>query len=426
MVFKRHSPRKVQNSRVPPMIHTSDEHPDFYHRASDIASRVRQAFTRLLASVPASTTDRRGRRTIPGLNPTLQSRLVRALEQHDPLATLLHLPGITALRSVLDEARRRESDPDLLMEARAVTDELADFIEQEGLDRETLQATLASDVPEARDAMVRTSSQMLYKSVANLKGYAAESTALIAAVYPDDNPSACSISMIGLIHGLRRFRADANHYERGYVPDSPDSPEMRNLIRTLDGTPVADLNGPPIIDALTDDPKPRFEEERTSLGIAWRHVGQDVGRNNTLSYAIGMTMCSAKPRYQYQDTDSAMMSTASILPSKRFVIDVLVHHDIWPEADPIVETHSIVPHGQVTESTRIHRQADMLNLGVEVSSLGRRSITFEHAAIAKHGRALDYLFSSSEQDPSMFRGYRIDMQYPLVGVQYALVFKLPK
>ncbi len=398
----------------------------FLTRATDLAQRVRQAFRRLLVAVPGAVTDRRGRRTIPGLNATLQSRLVRALDQHEPLSILHHLPGIAGLRSVIDEAARRGTDPDLLADARTVTAELAEFFDHEGLDRETLQAMLASDVPEARDAMVRTNSQMLYKSLSNLKGYAAESLAMIAVAYPGDDPAACTVSMVGLIHGLRRFRADAQHYERGYVTPKQEGKKAKEHQYTLDGVPLSELDGPPIVDELTSDPRPCFEPELTPLGLAHRLVEHEVGRDGTMSYAVGMTVTAAKPRVQTEEYTTAIMSAVSTLASKRFVLDVLVHDDIWPGVNPVAETYSIVPHGPVTELTRLHRAADRLNLGVSAVPLGRGAISFEHAVIPKHRRALDHLLESTGMDASTLRGYRLDMQYPLFGVQYGQVFELPE
>ena len=398
----------------------------FLPRAADLAHRVRQAFHRLLAAVPDAATDRRGRRTIPGLNATLQSRLVRALDQHEPLSILHCLPGIAGLRSVIDEAARRGTAPNLVAEARAVTTELAAFFDHEGLDRETLQAMLASDVPEARDAMVRTSSQMLYKSLSSLKGYATESLALIAVAYPGDDPAACTISMVALLHGLRRLRADARHYERGYVTPKKEANTAKEHQYTLDGTPLSEVGGPPIIDELASGPRPCFAPEPTPMGLAYRLVDHEVGRDSTLSYATGMTVSPGKPAVRSEDYAVAIMSAVSTLPNRRFVFDVLVHEDIWPGVDPVAEAYSIVPHGPVIEQTRLLRTADKLDLGVKTIPLGQNAMSFEHAVIPRHRQALDLLLKSTGLEASTLRGYRLDVQYPLFGVQYGQTFELPE
>jgi len=53
-------------------------------------------------------------------------------------------------------------------------------------------------------------------------------------------------------------------------------------------------------------------------------------------------------------------------------------------------------------------------------------MSFEHAVIPRHRQALDLLLKSTGLETSTLRGYRLDVQYPLFGVQYGQTFELPE
>jgi hypothetical protein len=110
-------------------------------------------------------------------------------------------------------------------------------------------------------------------------------------------------------------------------------------------------------------------------------------------------------------------------PSEWFVVDALLHDDVWPGVRPELRVYDTVVRG-ITHPDNPSRQGDRLDLLEYVEELGTGPDAFR---IPEFPRYPELVRSACERlgwDASRLRGFRCKVRYPIYGSQIGLAFPL--
>lgn len=388
-------------------------------RARAVVPPLRVAFRGLLEAIPKAQARRRG---VPGLHATLASRLRRGAETESVPASLFHLPGPDGLRRALKALRKFNPDPPLLAEAERCIDRYDEFLRDEGLTLDALQAMLAQYLPEAREDVLTRNAQVVFSGMRNLCGCSADAQIVTYIVFPgataDDHDE---IVMQGFV-GWERLRADAWPHVIGYrIYDADDANGPTNF--TVDGVAITG-RGDALLPEYCDGPIPVFQRFGDDATDVLYVAGAEVGVRSACTFFLAEHFRNALSAAPSERARLRSFNVVPRIPLRRLLVDVLLHDDVWPGRYPTVETYRTSPEGRVHEPDRRRRHWDRLELGGSIASLARGLPAIETSAYGDYSRLVHSTLRRLKQPADRFRGYRLDVTYPVHAVQYSMSLDL--
>jgi len=395
----------------------------FFSRVQELATEIRQGLCRVL--------EMDGRRTaaavlgsIPGVHPSMRSRLLRALTTESGPVCLYHMPGPDGLRRVLKAARLAKADPDAIQACEVAIARFERFLDQERISRQTLRVMLGGYLPEVASTLLRESTRGAYTAMCNIQGYHAQATLGTWIIIPGTTPDRCTTVVVGGFTGLRRLRKDPWTFAFARRVAGFDAHGVP-MSTTLDGVPTKDLDQPAFLEPFCSKPLPNFDEF-TSDG--WRRFvlqQSDVGIRSACTFFFCEVFPDSEPRFASDGESDVFQTMVVSTPSRRMLIDHIMHNDIWTGATPELECYRTIPHGPVRRGDRDRRSHDRIDLRIGVDRLAPGLDAIENAAIGTYRQILAHVFERLGLEFSDFHGFRCDIEHPLYASQIALRFDLP-
>ncbi|MEM1448037.1 MAG: hypothetical protein AAGI22_02945 [Planctomycetota bacterium] len=358
-----------------------------------------------------------------GLDKVLFSRLLKALRSADPMASVHHLPGPEPLRRLLRAAKRRQNvDPEILDPAMDAVDAFDRFLTEDVGDRSALTTLLAAWSPDVRTEFELRRKQAAWRAMSELRGATLDLELSAVLLRPSDVPDRLDITwLLGMI-GLRRLRPGVSIKAQTRKLAAEDAERRpRDLDgRTLEGTDSGRL------DEFCVSPPGRFIAHRTGDLLQYTLDGSAYGPKqavdllvaevNEAEMAASVDRGSGRRGWVYSDAP---------IPARKLVMDVIVHEDVYPGAEPellLYDTSS----GGVADVNDRRRDLDRLDLAESIVTLGRGLGGVEVKEFEPYPRVLEHVFERLGWDPERFRVHRVDIDYPIVGMQAAVAFDAPE
>lgn len=357
-----------------------------------------------------------------GVNVVLTSRLLKATQSSDAMAVAHVIPGPEPLRRVLKAAERLEVDAEALRGASEAVDRFERLISAHAGDRGALDTMISAWLPDVREKLDLASRQAVFKGMSHIRGYAAETGLSCMLIHPATGPAApdnpCRFDRVTVMArlGFRRLRA-------GVRPaiSTISLSNARGSVLTVDAEPVHDghstLLGAFSSPALVDSLEIAREGELVRYVLGGDHVG--------LRTAVDVALAEWRPRSLGKPTSKkyGVLFEWVEEPMRRLVFDVILHKDIYPGADPTLAVYHTGYDGlpvfldPAHESRRVH-----MSEGVAAMGTGIRR--FRISAVPDYVPMLEHICGRVGWDPSAFRGYRLHVDYPLVGCVHMIGFPL--
>lgn len=385
-------------------------------RIEKVGRDLSAALTRLLDDLPGAPHRPQLLARALGVNVVLTSRLLKAAHQTDPLAAIHAMPGPEPLRRILRAALRRKVDPALIERAGAAVDRFEQLIDADGGDRSGLDALISGWLPDARARVELIAKQSVFRGMSQLLGTSCEVEHFAAIVHPGaGDPSRADQVWLNVIRGLRRVRPG--------LPVPYDTVHPTGPVQTLDGGRVEDIRGL-LLEEFCTRPLPRLDV-RASKDVIWYTVGGDgVGVRSAVDFAHATLHPGRHPvsRPRGSPAQWASMAIGVSRPARVFVIDAIVHDDVYPDAAPALEVRRTVG---VFGEARAHGN-ERFDVVESVLPLGRGLGSFRCADTPGYRQILAHICGRRGWDRSKFRGYRCRIEYPVYSAEVALKFEVPE
>jgi hypothetical protein len=226
------------------------------------------------------------------------------------------------------------------------------------------------------------------------------------------------VSFSGYV-GLRRLRAGA------HIEFSTFGALTGNVVvRTLEGEKPSDAHGI-LLPQFCSRPTPRFETTKLGEQSIYTLAGSSVGMRSAVDLYLAEHRPGAMRRYKMDGKIMTGVMTVADMPTKRQTIDLIVHQDVYPGAEPRLGAYDTVPRGIVTTLNAPAREIDRLPFQETVRPMagGIGGARLNH--VARYEEMLAHVCEKMGWDAGAFRGYRLDVEYPFYGGQYMIGFDLP-
>lgn len=351
-------------------------------------------------------------------------RLVTAIRESDPLATVHLLPGPEALRRVARAARDRAVPATVADRADAAVAAFETIIDEEGGDRAGLDALISSRLPSAREHLEKTAKHTLNRGARQLKGVSAEVSFASHLLFPSDDGVSCDAADILGHLGLRRSRPNAA-LSLGLIHGT-NNQAGRTL--TLKRTPALDPHdiiwhrfcSQPEVELIV---RPIPGSLYRCYDLQWHDA---VGPHSARNVVFGDLTLRAIRRYrQLEDPrPKAAISDYIVVPARMMIIDVLLHEDLYPDWSPEILTIETGGRG-LADPNDPSRAADILPVAEQIEPLGSGIDCFWDPEVADYTEMLSHACGQLGWNLDSFRGYRATIKYPIYGSQIMLSYDVP-
>ena len=354
------------------------------------------------------------------LDRTQAWRLARVIATSDPYEALYETPAPKGLSLIVDAAERAGAPSVATKRMRKAIATFAGLLHEFPDGREGLYGALASRVPRAQEATLKAAKKKIAQGMGQLMGLRSAVRYVASVLVPSEG-----------FDNLADVVAVAGYKELRRVRSGP--PPVVFSGRTY--TRSEDASAPAIdaLDGSTDpDPRMRLLEEFSELtpdALKLEELGEERRLvlapdqppiNSPITMFFAQRIARSLERTPTGASRHELVHNVPLLPSDVSVFDILIHKDLYPEADPprvTVERFGFNPAQQVTrpEDTafRIEEPGDPKAIRHGVSRSTLRAVPFVP-------ELLESVFKRIGEDPKDYRMYRTTLE--IVPPGFAVVF----
>jgi hypothetical protein len=349
-----------------------------------------------------------------GVDKTFTSRLMTALRAEDPLVALSLLPGVVPLRQFVDAAREQGARA---RAAQAAEHKLRAFdreLQRAFGTRTRLDAVIADTLPQARRRHEESARQAVYRGMAMIKGVSIDLISITWVVHPSArNPRRVDILVLAALVGVHRLRPTAR-FRVGASHRRMRPAENAKLLRKF--CRPADLSI-----AVSS------EKDYTFYEVSTGSVRRDAAADVFFSEMLG----SSAPRRARRGAKHIWhVGWASVHPTRRLELVLLIHRDVWPGSAYSVRAYDTAGRGVVVLPDA-EREFDRLSVDATITRSAADVEALQASPVPRYTGLLRHLTTPlgwKLEEPSgraAFDKIRCEIAYPLYGSEIMMVREYP-
>ena len=383
---------------------------------SGIGCDLVRAFQSVLSAIPGGPHRPQSLARTLGVNIVLTSRLLKAMQQAEPMAVAHVIPGPDPLRRLLRAAEKRRVDRTVIRQAHAVVDRFEQVIDAEAGDRSSLDAIISGWLPEARERVELIAKQSVFRGISQLLGTASDLAHSTIIQYPSEgNSGKADQVLIAGTHGLRRVRP-------GLVV-MYDTVHSGAPLQTVTGRQVDGLHDL-LLEQFCSKPLPHLQVS-TDGGVAqYTLSGNQIGVKSAVDLVHATYLPQHKELFRNSDQPprKASMALGVGLPSKALTFDILLHEDIYPGQMPELKVYRTVG---VFNHAGVRREMDRIEVIESIQPLGQGIEQFSMPENPRYREMLRYVCEQRQWNGAALRGYRCHIEFPIYSMELVVSFDLP-
>lgn len=366
------------------------------------------------------------------LDRTQAWRLSKLLSESDPFVALHDSPAPKGLGLIVEAAERAGAPSSAATAMRRAIAGFAGLLHEFPDGRAGLAGALASRVPKAHDAALKSAKKMVAQGMGQLLGMRAAvryvATILVPSAGHDDLADVVAVAGYRDLRRLRMGPTPVVFSGRTYARAAGAAPGPPGpAVQTLEGG---------------DDPDPRLRvlrefSEMSADALSLERVGEEMRLilgansppvNEPITVFFGQRVARSLARARSADPDGKryeLVHHAPVLPSDVNVFDTFVHRSLYPEADPPQVTVERFGFNPVVQSRvpddasyRVEEPPEPKPLGCGLSRSTLRSVP-------RLSELLTDVFGRIGFDPGEFRLYRTTLEHVPPGFAVVMWLELP-
>jgi hypothetical protein len=404
------------------LIQITDQHP--LGQIREVGTELRQSLRAALGVGPSEAVSAQVIRRRYGMNSVFCHRLTSALRSADPIATIHQLPGPESLRRFVEVARGVDRPADALARVLGAVESFEALIRSVAGDRSGLDAIISSEIPDARARLESEAKQAIYRGARQIKGIAADAVLCTAVLRPsEDDPDRLDMVVVRSYFGLRRVRLVANFT----LKITSAATEARAFARTLDGRPMRESARDALLKEFCTGSGERVRATEIGDTIVYSvDWGSEIGLSSAHDTVLAELRRTGPRRYRLTDDPRPRtgLSDAIHVPSRRYIFDVILHRDAYPEWRPSVRILETGEQGRATANDPT-RDLDVIDVHESIRSLGLGLQQCRVNELPQYSEILSHVYKRVGWDAAEFRTYRTEIEYPIFGSQIQHRFDLP-
>lgn len=392
----------------------------FEQAAKTVLVEVQEAFAAMVDALPGPIRTAADVQRAFGVDKKLGWQVYRVATAPNPMAAGTAVPAQVSIRRLAGVARKRGMATDLVARMERAIQRFEELVHDHAEDRSEFAAMVAEWTPEGREKGDLDRRATMFKAMAQLTGAASELNAVTLLMRPSlEEPAKLDCLRVDATLGLRRLRPGVHVGSSTFVAN-----RRHGSIRTLDGTEVDSPQGT-ILPEFCTQPTPKYEVRREKERTDYWLTGKDIGLRTAVDMASAVVLHSVADRYRTAERQYCSPGYSPDTPTRRTVFDIILHKDVCPGAEPMTTVYETAPRGmsRYGDPDRAH---DVRDWRPPVKFMGHGVSNFRCPWMPRYVDMLEYACGRIGWDTELFRGYRIDVEYPVLSWQMMLAFDLPE
>lgn len=401
---------------------TADVSAALEQRLSGAAQLLREALSRVVNEIPLRVQRPAEFQRVLKLDRSLASRILRAIQLQDPLASLHRLPGPHGVRLLLKAAAKSGVSQGVIARAEQTLAELEHLVVTEIGDWKELDAALCGWLPDVREQFDVANRQAAFKAMSNIRGITAETELSATLIYPgkakaDWVDRAC-------ITGLCRMKRLRPGAPMGLLHGHSIVPPPGTQRLSLDGQPIDHEHGPGLLREFSTTPTPRFEVLLEGDTVHYLLQGDGAGVDSMVDLLFADVTRGRYPAHKGVSPQPASPGAVIDVPVKTLIVDVLLHEDVWPGVEPELHMYDTAGRG-LANPRDAARRMDRRDVLESIQHMGTKISRFRTKEVARYPEMVRFICDKLGWDSERFRGFRCRVDYPIYGYQLAMIFQPP-
>ena len=392
-------------------------------RLIQAADRLRDTVNDVIETVPVPVRKPAEFQRVLKLDRSLASRLLRAVQMHDPLASLHRMPGPHGIRLLLRAAGKAGGDREVIAGAEEALVAVEHLIAAELGDWKELDAAISGWLPDAREQFEMANRQAAFRAMSNIKGVTADAEVSVTLIHPG-SAKANWVDRAG-ITGICRMKRLRPGTPMGLLHGSSIAPPPGTQRLSLDGQPIDPTHGAPLLREFSSSPTPRFEVRVEGDLVHYVLEGDDVGLGSMVDLLFADVMRGRYPEHKGISPRPATPGAVIDIPVKVLIVDVLVHEDVWPGVEPELRMYDTAVLG-IANPTDPSRNMDRIDVLESIQDIGTQMERFRAKEVARYVDMVQFVCDKLGWQGDRFRGFRCRVDYPVYGTQVSMMFEPPE
>ena len=349
-----------------------------------------------------------------GIDKSLSWSVYEAVNSKAAGALATHLPGPRAMSSFFEAARDVGAPEASVQRAQESFAQLEALIGRHADDREAL-GLLISDFDTGPDSVASTidarNKRAAFRANSLLIGRQAAATVTCHIEHPSSTPGLVDRVAITGLHNVRRTRRSSplcleQKYRRVAGPGEPSGPAAIEPLDPRETEPAG-------MSLMRDFCSCPLTVKRVSAPGADRAVlelsEQGLGASAEVTFFVGRIFRAVATPPNFVPGDDLNIVQLVQTPSVLYSIDIFLHKTLWDDRLPEVSTYLMRADGgfDFREQERLPflEHSELLGWGIECART---------STLPKHVDLLKYAFERTGWDPAEFRGFRVQVEHPLL------------
>lgn len=355
-----------------------------------------------------------------GVNKTMTWNLSRVMMSNDPIAILPHVPGVSALRSLLVAMQRKGAKSAAVERVRNAAAALHKMIAIHVGDRATLEL-IVDGMGRSRGDHLELSRKLAFRGNSGLWGVQANTRLMTVFMAPNaEAPDFLDIAIVRGYIGLRRLRSEVRwpiFQVRGWGNDA-----MASNWKPLENNGDAP-NGLSLLKRFSTVSPSDVEVSSTANGTDYLLIPGPIGNAGAIDCFVSDYARSAASKFRTErDTTGEFGATISA-PTERLIFDLIVHESLDFMLTPEVRAFG----GIFAERSEETVPDGYLPIAIppNVAPLSGRPPVVATPSVARYPEIVSFVHERMGWNAHDFRGCRLEVSYPPLGSTILLRFKLP-
>jgi hypothetical protein len=356
------------------------------------------------------------------LDKNLAWKIVRAVEQTDPLGILTFLPGNAAFDIFLRAAAQRGVEAPILDQAREAMKAGDEIVAEHAGNRESMEIMIAEFAePNGGGRTALAQRKAAYQGNGAVLGIQAKVLYKLVLAAPSESPGMVDLVTVRGIVALRWLRPGARWtISTGYIYN--DAGIERGVVRKP-LVPTATPGDVPLLPQFCSDPLPSFDRVVLPGNVCLDQiVGQGVGSRSAVTFMLGELIRSAGSRYQTPEDHEFAFSIRVTTPCEVAVVDVFAHRSLFGDRPPEMGVYTELIAGGYPRGGEHSR----LPIVVPVEQLGFGPAAARPRDVPRCSEMAAFAFECVGWDASEFSLYRVRVEYPPIATNIVMRWAVPE
>ncbi len=394
----------------------------FEEQAIEVVHALREAFLGLITSLPRSVKRPADLERALGLSRTLAWQIHRMATSSDALKAASQMPGIAAVRQVLEAAEAVGVPQERLVAVSSAMERFGSMAEVHAGERGAFSTMLKSVAGRDSEVIDLALRRRALRINSQCWGYQVKTFLGCGIYHPSSSPGCFDMIAVRGLHEVRRLRGGARfRFGTQRISDGSEAPLGDHANGALLNPPA----GPKLLTEYCTKPCPELVTEVEGEFVNTFLRDAPLGNAGLQSIYVS-DVTRGRTAQAGPGQPKGLLNFAAILkPIEVLLLDVLIHRDLFGPLEPTVHVYGLLDRVPAINVPGSYRAEDEVPVPAEVFKLGVGPAVLSTPHVPRYRQMIEDVCRDAGWNIGEFDVYRSTVECPMLNTGVCVRFDLP-